>query len=137
MENVQKIEVIEQQRPGQPLRAIEVPDPEFVKWMAERAGWKCPEAALERPVCISPFIGCFGLGGYVVAINGTPAKVLMLIDLDNRYLWVLTPNRVKTYTEGGQPRIWRDFVEFLKKHNVSFGRYMPAMGNAACLTPNR
>jgi hypothetical protein len=62
-----------------------------VKTTGEDANWVVAwrwghyfDSRERRPLVISPYYGCYGLAGYVIAINGSPVRGYAVVDLDYR-----------------------------------------------------
>lgn len=54
-----------------------------------------PEDELRRPVYVTPFDGAYGVAGYVVTINGSPPRLIALVECKVRgipgdIVWVKT-----------------------------------------------
>jgi hypothetical protein len=108
---------------GMLLRVIEVCDPDFVAYAAKRGGWCPTPECLTRPVCITPYAGDFGLAGYAIVVNGSPSKLSIFIDFDNRRAVISGMNGAKVHTQTGPSSTLRVIIDFLKKHEVDLGRY--------------
>lgn len=51
---------------------------EFAEWACAELGWS-PLGHEDREVYITPFPGHYGLSGYVVTLNGSPSRVVMVV----------------------------------------------------------
>ena len=94
---------------------MEVHDPDFIKWAfcALKFGNPGPDD-LNREIIITPFAGNYGLAGYVMAVNGSPPKAIVVVDQYGVAFRRLDKTIARTKFQSRQT--WDRAIGFLTKH---------------------